>query len=200
MVDPDTSRSIPYYVIKSALENAGPDEEYVVLRSDNDYTYARTLDEANEFADEFRSEIEVVSPLAHTVQVVELQATPPAAPDELSGARARESLESAVDGIADVQDNYPDLTDGEDGMLRDAKGDLASVHFHLGGDAPELDLSDLPGGRETDENPELEPRETCPKCGSTLVTESEDPLEEYCINHPCDYYRAAGGRSGVIRE
>lgn len=47
---------------------------------------------------------------------------------------------------------------------------------------------------------DLKPRERCPKCGELLVTESEEPLEEYCINQPCDYYRAAGGRNGVIRE
>lgn len=45
----------------------------------------------------------------------------------------------------------------------------------------------------------LDPRERCPKCDSPLVTESEDPLEEYCISPGCDYYRAAGG-DGVIRE
>lgn len=48
---------------------------------------------------------------------------------------------------------------------------------------------------------QLEPREICPKCGAReIVVESKDPLEEFCINHPCDYYRAAGGRNGVIRE
>lgn len=45
----------------------------------------------------------------------------------------------------------------------------------------------------------LQPREHCPKCGESLVVESETPLEEFCINVPCDYYRAAGG-DGVIRE
>ena len=37
-----------------------------------------------------------------------------------------------------------------------------------------------------------EPRERCPNCGELLVVESEEPLEEYCINMPCDYYRAEG--------
>jgi len=45
----------------------------------------------------------------------------------------------------------------------------------------------------------LEPRECCPKCGGSVEVESADPLEEYCINHPCDYYRAEG-LDGVIRE
>lgn len=46
---------------------------------------------------------------------------------------------------------------------------------------------------------DLEPREQCPKCGANVVTESKDPLEEYCIDFNCDYYRAAGC-GGVIRE
>lgn len=47
--------------------------------------------------------------------------------------------------------------------------------------------------------PELEPRESCPKCGETIVVENADPLEEHCINMPCDYYRAKSG-NGVVRE
>ena len=46
----------------------------------------------------------------------------------------------------------------------------------------------------------LEPRDRCPKCSGAVMVVSEDPLEEHCLNHPCDYYRAAGGRDGVIRE
>jgi len=45
----------------------------------------------------------------------------------------------------------------------------------------------------------LEARERCPKCGESLVHESRDPLEEFCIGFGCDYYRAEGG-NGVIRE
>lgn len=37
---------------------------------------------------------------------------------------------------------------------------------------------------------DMEPRERCPKCNELLMHESKDPLEEYCINFPCDYYRA----------
>lgn len=46
----------------------------------------------------------------------------------------------------------------------------------------------------------LEPRERCPVCGELLVVESEDPLEEYCTNHPCDYYRAELAGGGVREE
>lgn len=74
-----TPRAIPFYVVKSAVENAKPQDEYVVVRSDNDYSYARTLDAANTLADDLRSEIETLSPIPHTVQVVELQETAPEA-------------------------------------------------------------------------------------------------------------------------
>lgn len=47
---------------------------------------------------------------------------------------------------------------------------------------------------------DLQPRERCPKCGGSILVESTDPLEEYCLNHPCDYYRAEGSEGGVIRE
>jgi len=46
----------------------------------------------------------------------------------------------------------------------------------------------------------LEPREYCQKCGEPLVHESRDPLEEFCINGTCDYYRAKGIDGSVIRE
>lgn len=35
-------------------------------------------------------------------------------------------------------------------------------------------------------------RERCPDCSSLLVVESEYPLEIYCIEPGCDYYRADG--------
>jgi hypothetical protein len=47
---------------------------------------------------------------------------------------------------------------------------------------------------------ETDPREHCPKCGALLYHESRDPLEEYCIGDPCDYYRAEIGDGEVIRE
>ena len=50
------------------------------------------------------------------------------------------------------------------------------------------------------EEPPLEPREQCPKCGGSVEVESEDPLEEYCIEFNCEYYRAARFGGGVIRE
>lgn len=51
------------------------------------------------------------------------------------------------------------------------------------------------------EGESLQPREVCPKCGAReIVVENADPLEEYCINHPCDYYRAEAAGAGVIRE
>ena len=37
---------------------------------------------------------------------------------------------------------------------------------------------------------DVEPRERCPECSSLLVTESVDPLEEYCIEPGCEYHRA----------
>jgi rRNA maturation protein Nop10 len=49
---------------------------------------------------------------------------------------------------------------------------------------------------ESRDDPDLTPRESCPKCGGEVV--SFDPLEEHCLN-PCDYYRAEGN-GGVIRE
>ena len=36
------------------------------------------------------------------------------------------------------------------------------------------------------------PRERCPVCLELLQHESTDPLEEFCIAAPCDYYRAEG--------
>lgn len=36
----------------------------------------------------------------------------------------------------------------------------------------------------------IESRERCPKCDALLYHESQHPLEEYCIDGPCDYYRA----------
>lgn len=51
-----------------------------------------------------------------------------------------------------------------------------------------------------DSEKNLQPRDRCPDCGGAVHTESVDPLEEYCLNYPCEYYRAAGGPDGVIRE
>ena len=78
MPDTELRRTIPYYVIESALKNAKDHDEYAIVRSDNDYQYARTLDEANTIAHEMRSETETISPLNHSVQVVGLQENPPA--------------------------------------------------------------------------------------------------------------------------
>lgn len=47
---------------------------------------------------------------------------------------------------------------------------------------------------------DLMPRERCPDCDELLVTESADPLEEYCINPACGYYRAEGADGSPIRE
>lgn len=66
-------RPIPFYVIKSAMEGASKGHEYAVIRSDNDYQYASSLDEANRIAADMRSEIETVSPYNHSVQVIDLQ-------------------------------------------------------------------------------------------------------------------------------
>lgn len=35
----------------------------------------------------------------------------------------------------------------------------------------------------------LEPRDRCPDCDSLLEHESIDPLEEFCIEPGCGYYR-----------
>lgn len=58
----------------------------------------------------------------------------------------------------------------------------------------------MTGQADADEYGKLTPRESCPKCSGSVVVESEEPLEEYCIEPGCDYYRAKGGRTGVIRE
>jgi hypothetical protein len=55
-------------------------------------------------------------------------------------------------------------------------------------------------GIMTDVQTKIEPRERCPKCDALLMHESTDPLEEYCIDGPCDYYRAEIGDGEVIRE
>jgi hypothetical protein len=47
---------------------------------------------------------------------------------------------------------------------------------------------------------DLEPRERCPYCDSLLDHAGKDPLEEYCIEPACDYYRAEAANGGVIRE
>jgi hypothetical protein len=46
----------------------------------------------------------------------------------------------------------------------------------------------------------LQPRERCPRCSSLLSHESRDPLEEFCIEPACDYYRAEGTDGTVLRE
>lgn len=47
----------------------------------------------------------------------------------------------------------------------------------------------------------IEPAQSCPKCGAReIMVESADPLEEFCLNHPCDYYRAELAGGGVVRE
>lgn len=46
---------------------------------------------------------------------------------------------------------------------------------------------------------DVEPRERCPNCGDLLEHASRDPLEEYCINPVCGYYRAESGGE-IIRE
>jgi len=79
MTDTAMPRAIPFYVIAAAIEHAKPEDEYAVVRSDNDYQYARTHDEAATLADEMRSQTDSVSPLNHTVQIVELQEVPPEA-------------------------------------------------------------------------------------------------------------------------
>jgi hypothetical protein len=51
-----------------------------------------------------------------------------------------------------------------------------------------------------EQEPPLEPAEECPVCGGSVEHESVDPLEEYCIEYQCDYYRAAKFGGGVILE
>lgn len=66
----DHPRAIPFDLIEAAVADAGPDDAYVVVRSDRDYRYATTIDEATAIEAEMRSEIETLSPVPHTVQVV----------------------------------------------------------------------------------------------------------------------------------
>lgn len=53
---------------------------------------------------------------------------------------------------------------------------------------------------ENSANGDLQPRERCPRCSSLLSHESTDPLEEFCIEPGCDYYRAKGVDGTVIRN
>lgn len=78
---PNVAQSIPFYVIRSALERAKENDRFAVIRSDNDFQFARTLPEANDVAAEMRSEIYTMSPIEHTVQVIKLQKEPPEADD-----------------------------------------------------------------------------------------------------------------------
>lgn len=79
MSQSNPTKAIPLYVITSAARDAKPQDDYVVVRSDNDYQYARTLDEANTLAEEMQDMVDAVAPVGHTVQVVELQEVPPEA-------------------------------------------------------------------------------------------------------------------------
>jgi uncharacterized protein with PIN domain len=46
---------------------------------------------------------------------------------------------------------------------------------------------------------DLQPQERCPTCGGAVEHVSREPLEEFCSNVPCDYYRAKGMDGEVIR-
>jgi hypothetical protein len=71
-IDTDENRAIPHYVIESAMEHRGEDDNYAVVRSDNDWQFAETLPEANEIAEAMQSSADFVSPISETVQVIEL--------------------------------------------------------------------------------------------------------------------------------
>lgn len=68
----ETNAAIPYYVVQSAMKDRGENDNYAVIRSDNDYRYKRTLEEANATAAEMQASAESLSPIAHTVQVIDL--------------------------------------------------------------------------------------------------------------------------------
>jgi len=56
------------------------------------------------------------------------------------------------------------------------------------------------GVRALEERP-FEPVDRCPSCGGSVMVESEDPLEEHCLDVThCDYYRAEKASGGVILE
>lgn len=54
--------------------------------------------------------------------------------------------------------------------------------------------------RALEERP-FEPVDRCPSRGGSVMVESEDPLEEHCLDVThCDYYRAEKASGGVILE
>jgi len=50
------------------------------------------------------------------------------------------------------------------------------------------------------EEPPFEPVDRCPVCAGAVDVESEDPLEEFCIEFNCEYYRAEVAGGGVTIE
>lgn len=77
VVNGKPEKPIPYEAIRGVAERAPDDAEYVVVRSDLDCEYAETLEEASEIAHRFRTSIEFLAPVGHTVQVIELPEVPP---------------------------------------------------------------------------------------------------------------------------
>lgn len=75
---PDSKpKPIPFYVIQGAIDEAKPQDEYAVVRSDNDWQYARTLDEADTLQDMMMDA--AAEAVGHSVVVVELVEVPPEA-------------------------------------------------------------------------------------------------------------------------
>lgn len=68
----DEQWPISLSAITSAAENAKNHDKFAVIRSDDDYQYARTHDAALTLADEMRAEINVTGSIRHTVQIIEL--------------------------------------------------------------------------------------------------------------------------------
>lgn len=45
---------------------------------------------------------------------------------------------------------------------------------------------------------DIEPRDDCPVCGSSVEQVSVTPLEEHCMEFTCDYYRAEAGDDVIL--
>lgn len=70
--DTNETRPIQSHVVESAIEEAKEYDRYAVIRSDNDWAYARTLEVANQLKRDMQSAIDRVSPINHAVAVIGL--------------------------------------------------------------------------------------------------------------------------------
>lgn len=63
---------VPYYVIKAAMDGRKESDEFAVCRSDGDYQYARTVDEAEQLKREMLAASKALGGRIHRVAIVEL--------------------------------------------------------------------------------------------------------------------------------